>query len=96
MVEKGAKVQLAPSIGEYTFYLDAFRELSTCRPSGMGVSRIPFTAIADYARIYDVDDFEDFKEIIRILDEKVLSLNAKSKEDDGRDKKHNHKSKGRR
>lgn len=88
-------MQLAPNVDCFTFYLSAFRELSTCRASGMGASRIPFTAIAEYARIYNVDDFEDFKEIIRIMDEKVLSLNEKSKEDNG-SKKHNSKGKIRR
>lgn len=64
-------------LGPLDFYLDAFRELSTCRSSGMGLGPIPFTAIVEYSRLYDVGDFDDFNYIIRLVDNAYLELNDK-------------------
>ncbi len=58
------------------FYLDAFRELSTCRPSGLGLGAIPFTAIVEYSRIYELGDFDDFFYIIRKLDNTWIKLES--------------------
>jgi hypothetical protein len=56
-------------IGPLDYYILAFSELSSCRPSSLnGVSPIPFTSIAEYARIYGIGDFEEFRYIIRRLD----------------------------
>ena len=55
----------------------------------MDVGAIPFTAIADYFRIYQIDgDFDEFLSIIRMMDELYLEFNAneskkKVKEKDG-------------
>lgn len=59
------------------FYIDAFHELSTCRISGMGLSPIPFTAISHYATIYDIEDFEEFLYIIRVMDTAFLNINRR-------------------
>lgn len=67
-----------PEIYGLDFYFDAFAELATCRPGGMDVQPIPFTAIIEYARIYEVGDFEEFKEIIRMMDDTLLKLQKES------------------
>jgi uncharacterized small protein (DUF1192 family) len=63
-----------PDIGPFEFYIDAFRELSTTRPSAFGIGPIPFTAIVEYARIYEVEDFDDFIYFIRLMDNEILRL----------------------
>ena len=68
---------IEPEIGELGFYLDAFRELGTCRPGGLDLQPIPFTAIIEYSKIYELGDAEDFYYIIRKLDNTLLELNAK-------------------
>ncbi len=78
---KDESEDLEPQIGALVFYLDAFRELSTCRPGGMDLLAIPFTAIAEYSMIWGLDDFEDFSYIIRILDNTFLELNASKNEE---------------
>jgi hypothetical protein len=60
-------------IGPLDFYILAFSELSSCRPSSLnGVSPIPFTAIADYVRLYEVGELDEFRYIIRRLDSVYL------------------------
>lgn len=54
------------------FYVDAFRELSTCRPGGMGLLPIPFTAIVEYSRIYELEDLEEFAYVIRSMDDTFI------------------------
>lgn len=77
-----------PEIDEFYFYIHAFHELETCR-NGISLSPIPFTAISEFAKIYEVEDFDDFLYFIRVMDNKFLSLkeekNAKhrSKDDSG-------------
>ncbi len=63
-----------PEVGGLGFYLDAFRELSTCRPVGLNLGAIPFTAIFEYSRIYELGDFDDFHYIIRALDDAYLKM----------------------
>lgn len=64
-----------PNVEPFEFYVDAFRELSTCRPSGMGgLSAIPFVSIVEYAKIYDVGDFHEFLYLVRIMDSEVLKI----------------------
>ncbi len=67
-----------PGIDGLDFYIDAFRELSSCRPGGMSLQAIPFTAIAEYSRIYELDDFEDFAYIIRRMDNAFMKLSEAS------------------
>ena len=65
---------IEPNVDGLHFYLEAFRELSSCRPGGMDVQAIPFTAVAEYCRVYGIEDFDDFLYIIRQLDSVYLGL----------------------
>lgn len=79
-------MQVCPDIGPFIFYVDAFNELSTCRQSGMGIGKIPFTAIHEYAKIYNIEDFQSFNYLIRVMDNKVIKLSDKKSKDDGNGK----------
>lgn len=72
-----------PYLGPLDFYLEAFGELSTCRPGGMELQAIPFTAIIEYSRIYELEDGEDFAYLMRLMDRNFMRLsraaNAKGK-----------------
>lgn len=71
----------------FEFYLDAFRELQTARPVGLGISPIPFTAIAEYFKLYELEeDFDDFRYIIRKMDNAYIeaSDNASKESNSGR------------
>ena len=59
-------------------YIDAFKELSSCRSgAGMGLGPIPFTAIVEYSRLFEIgEDFEDFHYIIRRMDNELLRLES--------------------
>lgn len=41
----------------------------------MELQAIPFTAIAEYFRIYELEDFDDFAYIIRAMDNRFMELN---------------------
>ena len=58
---------MEPVLGPFSWYIDSFFELNTCR-SGLSLSPIPFTAIIEFVNIYGVEDFEDFFYIMRKLD----------------------------
>jgi hypothetical protein len=62
------------------FYWTAWRELSTDRETGMGVGRIPFTAIVKYAECYgilpDIDAFDRFRLIIRAMDSEFMAVSS--------------------
>jgi hypothetical protein len=78
-----------PDIGGFQFYFDAFQELSTSRQVGMGLGPIPFTAIAEYFRIYELADFDEFAYLIRRMDNVFLELEsaedaARSKQQEGK------------
>lgn len=81
-MERGAKVDEAPDVDLVYFYVEAFSELSTCRISGFGLSPIPFTAIVEYAKIYEVDDFEEFLYLIRVMDNTLINIKEKQKKTD--------------
>lgn len=70
---------LEPKVEPFSFYLEAYRELSTCRPSGFGISAIPFVAVVEYAKLYEIvgEDFEDFLYIIRSMDSEQIRLEQK-------------------
>ena len=42
----------------------------------MSLGPIPFTAIAEYSRLYDVEDFEEFHYLMRAMDVTVLKLES--------------------
>lgn len=72
-------------IEPFTLYIEAFTELSTCRPSGFGISSIPFLAIVEYAKLYGIEgeDFDDFLYVIRAMDSEMIRLESKKQVKDG-------------
>lgn len=74
---------IAPNIEPFRFYLDAFRELSSCRAGGFGVTPIPFLAIVEYAKIYEVEDFHEFLDIIRLMDSELIRLESQKQKTNG-------------
>lgn len=64
-----------PDVTGLDFFLESFREISTARPIGLEVGPIPFTAIVDYARLFEVPDFDGFFQLMRRLDRVFLELN---------------------
>lgn len=48
----------------------------------MGLAPIPFTAIVEYAKIYEVDDFEEFLYLIRVMDNTLINIKDKEKKKD--------------
>lgn len=91
---------IEPDLGPFSFYLDAFGVLGTCRQIGMGAGPIPFTAILEYSNLYDVGDFESFFTVIKMMDEKFLQIQAekldKKKSKDGNNGNANKTNQGRR
>ena len=71
---------IEPDIGPFEFYFDAFRELSSCRTSGMAVGPIPFTAIVAYSTLYSLEDFDEFRYVIRRMDDFFISEESKKAE----------------
>jgi hypothetical protein len=63
-----------PLLGPLDFYTAAFLELGTCRPSGLELTPIPFTAIAEYSRIYELEDVEEFAYLMRSMDRTFMRL----------------------
>jgi hypothetical protein len=63
-----------PYLGPLDFYTEAFTELGTCRPVGMALAPIPFTAIIEYSRLYELDDIEEFAYLMRLMDGTFMRL----------------------
>lgn len=60
----------------FRYYIDAFKELSTCRGES---GSIPFTAIVEYYKVFGIGSFEEFLFIIREMDDELIRLrDAKS------------------
>jgi hypothetical protein len=68
---------MEPTVSGFEFYIESFFELSTCRSAGMGEGPIPFTAIIQFATLYEVDDIEDFNYVIRKMDNAYLKFKDK-------------------
>jgi hypothetical protein len=81
-----------PDIGPFSYYLDAFRELSTCRINSMALGPIPFTSIVEYHKIFGDCDFDEFNYIIRLMDNRLLDLESKKSKEklDSNGSKPNH------
>jgi hypothetical protein len=79
---------IAPNVEPFVFYIEAFHELSSCRPSGWGISPIPFTSIVEYAKIYEVGDFNEFLDIMRIMDAELIRLENDKQKKQGNESKH--------
>lgn len=61
----------------------AFQELQTCRPVGMGMGPIPWTAIQEWADAEEIADTERFRTLIRAMDRVVLDKYLEDRDDDG-------------
>ena len=72
-------------MGPFGLYIDAFNELSSCRPSGFGLSAIPFVAILEYAKLYEItgEDFDEFLYIIRTMDSELIRLETTKQKQNG-------------
>ena len=84
---------MEPEIGPFQFYIDAYRELATCK-IGMGDGPIPFTAIVEYSNIVEIEDFDEFLYIIRRLDSVILKRRSQNAQKSNT--KNNNKVRGRR
>lgn len=76
----------APITDNFELYIDAFHELRTCAPTGFGPAPIPFTAVVEYSKIYNIEDFDEFLFFIRAMDRELLALEEqeqKSKKPNG-------------
>lgn len=65
-------------------YYEAFTELSTCRPMGMSIGPIPWTAIDQYGlrHGFEADGFEYLVRMVRALDDAFLAYSQrKAKEE---------------
>jgi len=75
---------IEPFLGPFSYYIDCFFELNTCR-STMSVSPIPFTAISEYARIFNIRDFDEFLYYMRLLDNVFLKWAEKNEQRNKKD-----------
>lgn len=70
---------LEPELGPLSYYAECFSELDTTR-SRMSAAPIPFTAIAEFARIYNIDDdFDEFIYYMRAMDRVYLEISEEQK-----------------
>ena len=62
-------------------YYDAFWDLSTCRPNGMGAGPIPWNVIHDYGSTFtfDTEQMEDLFYLVRVMDNVFLAHHSKKK-----------------
>lgn len=68
-------------MSRFRFFLDAFRELGTCRALGLSPGPIPFTAIAEYSNLMGIEDFDEFLYVIRRMDSAALEALDKATAD---------------
>lgn len=90
-MERGAikEQDRIPDVSAFILYTDAFQELGTCRQIGMSLGPIPFYAIVEYAKLYKIDDLEEFLYIIRKMDEAYLKTQEKKSNVNAADSKAN-------
>lgn len=72
------KLANPPQIAEiHYFYLDAYFELDTERSKSMGMERIPFSRIVDYAKFIglSLQECNDLITVIRLVDNGVIKYN---------------------
>lgn len=73
------KIANAPTIRQgLEVYYVAFWELSTCRPIGMGVGQIPWTAIDQYAarQGWEGERYEDLVDFTRAMDRTFMAYQS--------------------
>lgn len=75
---------MEPELGPLDYYLKAFSEIATARPTGLGASQIPWHSIVDYYKVFidpnaniENKDFAEFYYIMRLIDNKVMELHEK-------------------
>lgn len=73
---------LEPDVSVFQWYIDVFRELNTTR-SSMALTPIPFTAIAEYCRLFEIEEVDEFFYIMRCMDNSYLKAHAKKPKDSG-------------
>lgn len=58
------------------FFLEAFFELTTERPGGMGMMAIPWSKIRQFAEAhgFDGESLSDFHHIIRLMDDHFMAV----------------------
>lgn len=78
LIQKGLlrDEDLEPDVSAFTMYLEAFYELSSCRVNSMSAGPIPFTAISEYSKLFDVGEFGEFHYCIRKMDNEFLRLES--------------------
>ncbi len=64
-----------------SYYLKAFKRLSTSRQSGMGLGFIPLSEITNYAIAFDEYDLEKFVSIIQAADNEFVTMYNKKVDD---------------
>lgn len=69
---------LEPEIDGLQWFIDAFRELNTDRDATT-LMPIPFTAIADYCRLFNIEDIDEFFYFIRCMDASYLKAHDTKK-----------------
>jgi len=65
-----------PEIGPFSYYIECFSEINSCR-STVALAPLPFTAIVEYAKVYSIEDVDEFLCYIRILDTLYLEHEGK-------------------
>lgn len=75
---------MCPDTSGFLYYIDAFKELISCKTSE--TASIPFTSIVEYFKIYGADDsFDDFLYIMRQMDMVYIEFeNEKLKKSQGK------------
>lgn len=73
-----------PDIGPFAYYIECFWELNSCR-STVSLAPIPFTAIVEYVRVYNIEDFDEFLYYIRRMDNLYIERKEKDRAKDSTD-----------
>lgn len=60
-----------PDMAAAAFYMRAWRDLSTCRDLGMGIGRIPWSAVHAYAAHLGLDAANE-----RVFNEVIVAMDA--------------------
>lgn len=77
---------IEPNVSGLRYYLEAFYELSSCRAFGMTLGPIPFTAILEYSKIFNEEDFEEFLYLMRVMDREYMKLSSEDSKNKSKQK----------
>ena len=70
------KKDIEPELGALSWYVECFFELNTCRNT-FNLSPIPFNVIIEFARLYNIEDTEEFFYIMRKVDNTYVEIMGK-------------------